>query len=32
MLRQRATQRFVRALVEQYAHLGGGERAAGGVI
>lgn len=32
MLRQRATQRFGRALVEQYAHLGRGKRAAGGVI
>jgi hypothetical protein len=32
MLRQRAAQRFGRALVEQYAHLGSGKRAAGGVI
>ena len=32
MLRQRATQRFGRPLVEQYAHLGRGKRAAGGVI
>jgi hypothetical protein len=32
MLRQHATQWFGRALIEQYAHLGRGERAAGGVI
>ena len=32
MLRQRAMQRLGRALIEQYAHLSCGKRAAGGVI
>jgi hypothetical protein len=32
MLHQRAAQRFGHTLVEQYAYLGSGKRAAGGVI
>ena len=32
MLRQRTTQRFGRALIKEYAHLGRGQRAACGMV